>query len=61
MGKNKTNGISKRLYEMIYLPPQHGRGWIVSDDNFFERMRKNGGRFNGKTTSRQSKQTKTKS
>tara|TARA_R110002012_G_scaffold25229_4_gene83863 strand:+ start:2818 stop:3000 length:183 start_codon:yes stop_codon:yes gene_type:complete len=60
MGKNKTNGLPKSLYEMIYLPPQHGKAWDVSDNNFFERMKKDGGK-NGKTTSGQSKQNRTKS
>ena len=45
---------------MIYLPPQHGKAWDVSDNNFFERMKKDGGK-NGKTTSGQSKQNRTKS
>tara|TARA_R100001443_G_scaffold31038_1_gene45004 strand:- start:19395 stop:19577 length:183 start_codon:yes stop_codon:yes gene_type:complete len=60
MGKNKTNGLLKSLYEMIYLPPQQGKTWDVSDNNFFERMKKDGG-THGKKKGRQSKQNQSKS
>jgi hypothetical protein len=59
MSKSKTNGLPKRLYDMIYLPPTHGT-WDISDKNFFERMKKTGG-THGKKKSRQSKQNQSKS
>lgn len=59
MSKSKTNGLPNKLYNMIYLPPPHGT-WEISDNNFFERMKKTGG-TNGKKKSRQSKQNHSKS
>mgnify|MGYP003133888704 CR=1 FL=1 len=63
MGKNKTNGLPRSIYERIYLPynPHQDTKWDISESNFFERMKKEDGGTDGKKKSGQPKQNKTKS